>query len=236
MIPLGLALALSYVMGSIPAAYLAGRVRGVDLRRHGSGNLGATNVLRVLGVPAGLTVFAVDVAKGAMPVLVLPALTSVPPRGLIAWGEPHVWIGVLCGVAAILGHARPVFLGFRRGGKGVATAGGVFLALAPVPTILALMVFAVALLASGYVSLGSLMAAVMLPLLLLLTTGMSPLFAVSAVVAAFVFWTHRPNIERLRRGEEHRFGKPRDASRLPAAVLAVAASVVVAVLVAVRFA
>jgi len=195
-----LAVVLSYLIGSIPAAYLAGKSRGIDLRRYGSGNLGATNVVRTLGWKVGLVVFAFDVAKGAAPVLVFPQLTEGP------LSEPVV--AILCGVAAILGHFRPIFLKFGKGGKGVATAAGVFFALAPLPMLAALAVFGVVVLVSGYVSLGSLTAAVVLPSLLLVTEGIrAPIFQVSVVLALFVFWTHRANIQRLRRGEEYRFGR-----------------------------
>ena len=194
------ALALSYLSGSIPFAAIAGRLRGVDLRKQGSGNLGATNVFRVLGWKVGLLVFLADALKGALPVLFLP------PRILDA-RDPIVW-AIACGVAAIAGHVRPVFLKLRRGGKGVATAAGVFFALAPVPMVVTFAVFVVVVLATGYVSLGSMLSAIVLPALLLVTLGpRSPLFLVSAVIALFVFWTHRANIGRLRRGEEHRFGR-----------------------------
>ena len=194
------ALALSYLSGSIPFAAIAGRLRGVDLRKQGSGNLGATNVFRVLGWKVGLLVFLADALKGALPVLFLP------PRILDA-RDPIVW-AIACGVAAIAGHVRPVFLKLRRGGKGVATAAGVFFALAPVPMAVTFAVFVVVVLATGYVSLGSMLSAIVLPALLLATLGpRSPLFLVSAVIALFVFWTHRANIGRLRRGEEHRFGR-----------------------------
>jgi glycerol-3-phosphate acyltransferase PlsY len=194
------AVVLSYTIGSIPAAYLAGKSRGIDLRRYGSGNLGATNVVRALGWKIGLVVFAVDVAKGAIPVLLFPRWTQGPLSQEV--------VAILCGVAAILGHFRPVFLKFGKGGKGVATATGVFLALAPLPTLAGLVVFAVVLLTSGYVSLGSLTAAVVLPSLLLATEGVrSPVFQISVLLAVFVFWTHRANIRRLRRGEEYRFGR-----------------------------
>jgi acyl phosphate:glycerol-3-phosphate acyltransferase len=194
------ALALSYLSGSLPFAAIAGKARGVDLRKHGSGNLGATNVYRVLGWKIGLLVFVADALKGALPVLLLPE-HIVSPR------DPIVW-AIACGLAAIAGHVRPVFLKFRRGGKGVATAAGVFFALAPIPMAITFVVFVVVVLATGYVSLGSLVSAVVLPALLLFTMGArSPLFLVSVLLALFVFWTHRANIGRLRRGEEHRFGK-----------------------------
>ena len=195
-----LALALSYVAGSLPFAWLAGKAAGVDLRQQGSGNLGATNVYRVLGWKIGLAVFLADALKGAVPVLLLPHRIESPI-------DPTLW-AIGCGVAAIAGHVRPLFLRFRKGGKGVATASGVFFALAPIPMLATFSLFVAVVLASGYVSLGSLLSAVVLPTLLLVTQGpRAPLVIVSLLIAAFVFWTHRANIGRLRRGEEHRFGK-----------------------------
>lgn len=195
-----LALAISYAVGSIPFAYLAGAASGVDLRKEGSGNLGATNVFRVLGWKIGILVFLADALKGALPVLLLPPRIAAP-------GDTVLW-AIACGVAAIIGHVRPLYLGFRKGGKGVATASGVFFALAPLPMLITFVVFVAIVLGTGYVSLGSLAAAVLLPVLLFLTRGLdSPLFLVSVLIACFVFWTHRANIGRLRRGEEHRFGK-----------------------------
>ena len=194
------AVVLSYLSGSIPFAAIAGKLRGVDLRKHGSGNLGATNVFRVLGWKIGLLVFVADAAKGALPVHYLPPRISSP-------GDPVLW-AIACGIAAIAGHVRPIFLRMRKGGKGVATAAGVFFALAPIPMAVTFVVFVVVVFATGYVSLGSMLSAMVLPTLLLVTLGArSPLFLVSVVVALFVFWTHRSNIGRLRRGEEHRFGK-----------------------------
>jgi glycerol-3-phosphate acyltransferase PlsY len=137
-------------------------------------------------------------------VLLFPRLVPVSDMPM----QDPVIFGIICGVAAIIGHVRPIYLMFGKGGKGVATAAGVFLALAPVQTLLTLLVFATVLFVSGYVSLGSLTSAVALPILLGATVGVrSPLFAISILVAAFVFWTHRANIVRLRNGEEHRFGK-----------------------------
>lgn len=221
-----LTVVLSYVSGSIPSAWMAGKWAGVDLRTQGSGNLGATNVVRVLGFRVGLLVFAADIAKGALPVRFLPPLTG-------ATGNTLTWIAVLCGVAAIVGHARPVFLGFGRGGKGVATACGVFLALAPLQTVLTLVIFSVVLLASGYVSLGSLTGAVALPVLLAVTMGVaSPLFLVSVIVAAFVFLTHRANIARLRDGTEYRFGRAANFGRRPSLAIGIAVLVLAAAVLA----
>jgi acyl phosphate:glycerol-3-phosphate acyltransferase len=194
------AVALAYASGSIPFAHLAGLAKSVDLRKQGSGNLGATNVFRVLGWKIGVLVFLADAAKGALPVLLLP------PR-VDSARDPVLW-AIIVGVTAIAGHVRPVFLKFGKGGKGVATAAGVFFALAPVPMLVTFAVFMAVVLASGYVSLGSLLSAIVLPSLLAITLGVSsPLFIVSVLIAAFVYWTHRANIGRLRRGEENRFGK-----------------------------
>jgi glycerol-3-phosphate acyltransferase PlsY len=156
-------------------------------------------VYRVLGPRVAIVVLLVDTLKGAIPVLVFPTMTGA--------ARPDLW-AIAYAVAAIAGHVRSVFLLWRGGGKGVATAAGAFLSLAPLPSALALGVFVLVLLAWGYVSLGSLSAATVLPLVIAVREGVhSPLFAVSAIVAAFVFWTHRANIARLRRGEEPRFGK-----------------------------
>jgi glycerol-3-phosphate acyltransferase PlsY len=164
--------------------------------------------------------------KGALPVVyfwrfVDPSIAS------------PIIVQVLCGVAAIAGHVRPMWLRFSRGGKGVATAGGVFLALAPVETGLSLVAFALTLFASGYVSLGSMIAAVLLPVLLFIRDGASPLFIVCAAIAVFVFWTHRANIQRLRQGTENRFGK-RGAKQAPFVLIAVGLASVVAIYTAMR--
>jgi acyl phosphate:glycerol-3-phosphate acyltransferase len=232
-VPFVAAIVGGYLLGSIPAAYIAGNVRGIDLRKHGSGNLGATNVMRVLGTKIGLLVFAFDMAKGAAPVLLFPRMVPVTAMPM---GDRTI-MAILCGIAAIIGHVRPIYLRFGRGGKGVATAAGVFLALAPVQTLLTLIIFAVVLLSSGYVSLGSLTSALMLPVLLGITVGVrSPVFGISAAVALFVFWTHRSNIGRLRTGEEHRFGKQGVQAKRSAATVAIMLAIVAATLIAARFA
>src|SRR5688500_5216550 len=168
-----LGLAVSYVLGSIPAAYLAGRLtRGIDLRQHGSGNLGATNVYRTLGGKVAAGVLLVDARKGALPVLLLPRWTesSIDP----------VRLAIAYGVAAIIGHVRPVFLLWKGGGKGVATASGVFFALAPIAMTVCLVVWLVVVFVWGYVSAASLAAALVLPAAIAVIDGLrSPLFAVS---------------------------------------------------------
>jgi acyl phosphate:glycerol-3-phosphate acyltransferase len=201
MIPV-VGLALAYLIGSIPAAYLAGRaIRGIDLREHGSGNLGATNVMRVMGPKVGFAVLVFDAAKGAVPVLLFPRLFGV---------EQSAWWAIGYGIAAILGHVRPVFLLGKGGGKGVATAAGVFAALAILPLLVAMLTFIAVVLAFGYVSLGSLVSAAVFPLAVIVASGgLTPVAIAGLLMAAFVFWTHRANIGRLRRGEEHRFGRRR---------------------------
>jgi glycerol-3-phosphate acyltransferase PlsY len=127
--PLVAAVVASYLLGSIPAAYIAGKSKGVDLRKHGSGNL-ATNVIRVLGTKVGLLVFAFDMAKGAVPVLLFPRWVTAAPGPI---GDPVI-VGIICGIAAIIGHVRPIYLKFGRGGKGWRPR-RCFLALAPVQTL-----------------------------------------------------------------------------------------------------
>jgi glycerol-3-phosphate acyltransferase PlsY len=191
------AVAMSYVVGSIPWAYLAGRVlKGVDLRQFGSGNLGTTNVLRLLGLRAAVVVYLLDAAKGAVTAGLFPGLFGFEQRG--AWA-------IACGVAAILGHVRPVFLLWQGGGKGVATASGAFLALTPLPTIVALTGFGTVLMTTRIMSLASLTGAVVMPVAVAVTSGVrAPIFWVAVSVSAFVIWNHRANIGRLRRGEEKR--------------------------------
>jgi acyl phosphate:glycerol-3-phosphate acyltransferase len=195
---------ISYIAGSIPSAYIAGKFRGVDLRKHGSGNLGATNVVRVLGAKIGAVVFLADLLKGFLPVYFLPRYTETL--------RPEVW-ALVYGVAAIAGHVKPIFLLGKGGGKGVATATGVFLALAPVPVLVTNAVWITVFYFTRYVSLASLLAAAVLPVAILVWTRnpQSPVFIASVITASFVFWTHRANIGRLRRGEEHRFVKKESA-------------------------
>ena len=189
-----IAVLASYLIGSIPWAYIFGRFKGVDLRTYGSGNLGTTNVLRLLGAPAAIVVYLLDAAKGFVPVLFFPDIFSFGPHG--GWA-------IACGIAAILGHVKPIYLLFNGGGKGVATASGVFFALTPLATFASLTFFLILLFATRTMSIASLTGAAILPVGVLLTHGYNSLvFGVSLGVAVFVYWTHRANIGRLRRGEE----------------------------------
>lgn len=207
-LPVAVAVVIAYVAGSIPSAYLAGKWHGIDLRQHGSGNLGATNVVRVLGIGTGALVFVVDTLKGFIPVFLLPALTGTT--------HPEI-VSLTLGGAAILGHVRPVFLLGQKGGKGVATAGGVFLGVAWLPAVVAFAVWIIVFATSRYVSVASLSAALALPFAFLFTGApiTDPYFIASVIVALFVFYTHRSNIGRLRRGEEHRFARRRAGASEP---------------------
>lgn len=193
-------LVTAYAMGSTPNAWLAGRLlKGIDLREHGSGNLGATNVHRTLGAPAAIGVLLLDTAKGAV-----PALWFADWFG--AGASP--WWPIAFGLAAIAGHVRPYAGAFRGGGKGVATSGGVFAALAPAAFLVSLVTFLVVVIATRYVSLGSMVGGAALFVASAIVYGpRSPITLVSLVVAAFVIWAHRANIARLRRGEEGRLGQ-----------------------------
>lgn len=193
----------AYLAGSFPTAYLVGKANGVDLRTVGSGNLGATNVFRTLGWKWGLLVYVVDGLKGLLPTLLLPPAVGV------AGGWP--W-GVAIGVLTIVGHVKPIFLLGKGGGKGVATASGVFFALAPLAGACAVVAFAIVVAFTRYVSLGSLVGAVVLPVAMAAQArAITPLTWVAVLIAAFVFWTHRDNIGRLLRGEERRIGSGKTA-------------------------
>ena len=204
-------LVIAYLAGSIPFAYLAGRLmKGIDLRTVGSGNLGATNGFRTLGAPAGVSVMLLDITKGAVPVYWLPRLLGV--------GAPvtdsATWWALAYGVMAIVGHAKPIFLMWKGGGKGVATAAGIFLAVIPGPLLGTFAVFALTSVLSGYVSVGSLTAATLFPLWVWFDRGASPVLYTALVVGVFVWWTHRANISRLRAGTEGRvFGKKKAGGR-----------------------
>lgn len=195
-----LLLALSYVIGATPTSYWVGRVfYGVDLRNEGSGNLGATNSFRVLGWRAAVPVIVVDVAKGWVPVALFPGLDGHP-----SW----TW-ALAYGAAAILGHVFSFWVGFR-GGKGVATSTGVFLALAPDAILVALVVWLGVLAVTRIVSLASLSGAVAIPVWLAYRPHPegSLLLWFTVALAAFVFWAHRSNIRRLLAGNEPRIRTP----------------------------
>lgn len=201
-----LLIAISYCIGSIPTSIIAGKVvRGIDIRDHGSRNPGATNTFRVLGKKIGITVGLIDIFKGYACVAFLTLL--VPSD---AWVTLEIR-RILAGLAAVTGHVWTVFAGFK-GGKGVGTAFGVFLGLAPVPSIIAAVVWTALTFGTGYVSVGSITAAAVLPVSIIVEGLLRNRFSVvlstlSVVIGLLVIVRHRSNIRRLMRGEESRFGK-----------------------------
>ena len=191
----GLLVLAAYLVGSIPFGYVLPRLlRGDDIRRHGSGNVGATNVWRVYGRSLGLPVAVLDVLKGLVPAAL----------GLRLGGD---WVGVLAGAAAMLGHARPLYLGFSKGGKMVATAGGVALALAPLAALGCAAIWILAFALTRYASLASILAAAALPVLCLAFGASWPVVAFTAIAAVGVLALHRQNVRRLLSGTEPRFAR-----------------------------
>ena len=188
----------SYLLGAVPTSYLAGRLfRGIDLREHGSKNLGATNLYRVLGWRVAVPVGLFDMAKGLVPVLLFAPQVSTSQT-----------FALVCGLTAVVGHVFSVFVGFK-GGKGVATVAGVMLGLTPAALLVALAVWIVLVFLTGYVSLGSIVAAAVFPLAVrLLDPPEQPeILWLDVAAAAGIIWLHRANIGRLLRGTENRFGR-----------------------------
>jgi len=199
-----------YLLGSIPSGWLAARwLAGLDIREHGSGSTGATNVLRVLGKGPALAVFAVDVLKGTAAVLLAKALLSLPGAG-VSWAVDS-WV-VAAGLAALAGHIWPVWLGWK-GGKAVATGLGMLLGLTWPVGLACFGIFLTVLSLSRIVSLSSVVAALALPLLMLAwfgSGGLRPAYlALALLTTALVLWRHRANLQRLLEGTEPRLGEKR---------------------------
>jgi len=188
----------AYCLGAVPFGLLIGKCAGVDVRSSGSGNIGATNVNRLLGRRLGLLTLVCDALKGVLPML-------AAARMFEGRTGAETWV-VLAGAAAFCGHLYPVYLKFK-GGKGVATALGVFCYLSPVATALCVALFVVVVLATGYVSLGSLLAAALMPGLVWLRQGGGPYFQLAAFVAVLIWLKHHANIRRLLRGRENSIRK-----------------------------
>lgn len=188
-----LILLFSYLIGAIPFGLLFSRAAGKDVRLEGSGNIGATNVNRVLGKKLGILTLLCDVAKGFLPVFAASILLPV--------GDNWELFIALSGLATVLGHMFPVYLGFK-GGKGVATALGVFLFFSPWSILIALLVFVAVVGISGFVSAGSLAAAGLIPFCIWFLSGSPSTFLVAAVIAVLIWIKHRSNISRLLKGEE----------------------------------
>lgn len=213
---LSLIIILSYLVGSIPTGLLVGRwARGLDIRHHGSGNIGSTNVFRTLGWKWGITVQIGDIAKGLIAVLLIARLHygDFPFNNRTPFEDLTV-VQIIAGLSAVIGHVFSVFLNFK-GGKGINTAAGMLVGIAPIDISIAMVVFFLVLFSTGYVSLGSLSAATAFPTTLFVRFNIfhvdipsyHTLILFSIATTLLLFWAHRANIKRLLRGEENRFTK-----------------------------
>jgi acyl phosphate:glycerol-3-phosphate acyltransferase len=213
MLPITIIAVLSYLVGSIPTSILVARAkRGIDIRQHGSGNAGGTNVIRVLGWRAGVFVILMDMAKGLFATMVVARLMYGPfPFENRTPFDDFTVVQIIAGCAAILGHIWTLFAGFK-GGKGIATAGGMLLGVAPVEVAVSVAVFALVFLITHYVSLGSLSAAVAFPLTMFFrenvfmaeVPGYNTLIFFSIGISLLIIFTHRANIRRLLKGTENK--------------------------------
>lgn len=226
---------LAFLLGSIPFGLVIARLKGIDIRKHGSGNIGATNVFRIVGKKYGLTCLFLDALKGFIPVVIAVSLVRITGRDpqfhlgfldslhlMLPAGEQMKgqMIHVLTALAAVLGHNYSPWIGFK-GGKGIATSAGVLIGLMPMAVVILLVVFIVTLLITRYVAVASMVSALALPIMTHLgarfhktAEGISlweagtwnkPLFFFSVIIAALAIWKHRTNIQRLRKGTESRF-------------------------------
>lgn len=219
---------LAFLLGSIPFGLIIARAKGINIREHGSGNIGATNVLRVIGKKYGITCLLLDALKGFIPVVIAISLIRFEgmknPMTLTTF-LPHAhdfpmftaqMFQVITGLCAVFGHNYSPWVGFR-GGKGIATSAGVLIALMPAAIVILIAVWLLVFLVSRYVSLASIVAAAVLPLVTLWGswfhgkiqngTWNKPLFAFTLIIGILAIWKHRSNIQRLRAGTEHRFSR-----------------------------
>jgi glycerol-3-phosphate acyltransferase PlsY len=201
---------IAYLLGSIPFGWLVAKAKGVDIRSAGSGNIGATNAMRVLGKTAGITVLLLDALKGYVaaawvPVMLLKCLNASPPDTAL--------LPVIAGIAAVLGHNYTCWLKFK-GGKGIATTAGVYLALAPLALLIALIVFLLAVAVTKYVSMGSISAAIALPAAIWIMKPGDPCLGIATTaLGVLAIYKHKGNIQRLRAGTENRLGRKAEVAK-----------------------
>jgi glycerol-3-phosphate acyltransferase PlsY len=207
MISLNLIIVLSYLAGSIPTSIIMSKLtRGIDIRDHGSGHAGATNVIRVLGWKIGIIVIIVDVGKGVLATLLISKLRIDPVP------ISHSLVQIIAGLSSVLGHIWTIFAGFK-GGKGVGTAAGMLFSLYPIAGIICLLIFGIVLLGGRYVSVASMTAAISLPIVILILNKLfnysisNELLYFAIFMAHLIVFTHRSNIKRLIKGEENRIKK-----------------------------
>lgn len=216
----------AYLLGSIPTGYLVAKAKGIDIRSVGSGNIGATNVFRILGKGAGIFVLLADAAKGYVACWYIPRILLKPDEALLGLAETKLrwdhlaylqsfeWHSIVAGVAVILGHNYTCFLKFK-GGKGIATTAGVLIALAPSAFLVVLCVFLLVAFVTRYISLASILAAFCLPFSVWWFHGSPSMVSVMAALGALAIYKHKANIGRLLKGTENKFGKkkPAEASK-----------------------
>jgi len=216
MVSLILLILSSYLVGSLPFALIIGRIlKGIDIRKYGSGNLGSTNAFRVLGIPYGILVQILDIGKGLFVVVVLANIMydNLPFSNITPFDDLTL-VKIIAGIAAVIGHTFSPFAGFK-GGKGINTALGMLISLSPVETSVSAGFFILILLSSGYVSLGSIVASFVFPMTMFLREnlfkveiyGYKTLIFFSIAVSVFLIYNHRTNIIRLLKGSENRFDK-----------------------------
>lgn len=196
--------AISYFLGAIPSGYLIGKLKGVDIRKQGSGNIGATNAFRILGAKAASVVLLADAFKGFLSCLLAPIIAS-EWTGVPISDDTASLLMIIAGLGAILGHSFTFWLKFK-GGKGIATSAGVFLTITPLALGICLLVFSITIFLSRYVSLSSILAAICLPFSVYLIYHNLLISSITVVIALLVIYRHRSNIKRLLNGTENRLG------------------------------
>lgn len=190
---------IGYLLGSVPTGIIVTKwIRGIDIRNYGSGSTGATNVLRTTGKKAAAIVFAADILKGVLSIFIAQSLSGSP------W-----WVG-LAGLMAVVGHNFPIFSQFR-GGKGVATALGIFISLFPLSTLMALGLWIICIAVWRYVSLGSIISAALIPVLSLITIKPGPYLLFTCLISLLIIYRHKDNIKRLLEGKESKLGEKSSA-------------------------
>jgi len=204
---------MGYLLGSIPTGFLVAKARGVDIRKLGSGNIGATNVFRILGTPAGIFVLFADALKGWIAVAVVASWTAhwlLPSSGTLA----REWLAICGGLAAVLGHNFTCWLHFK-GGKGIATSAGVLLALVPWALVIILSIWILVFAFTRYVSLASICASAALPFATWFTTGSPTLTGITGAMGALAIYKHKANIQRLLNGTESRLSPKKRSTTEP---------------------